>query len=443
MLVDQAVYTSARSARFAGYHLVAVSPGVTSDEARELAAWGPSHDALAGGVEGRSVQFHPLASGRWAIGQTWANGSEYSGRGRRVYTQSLLVDAEVLGCFGGSAWALCQAAQAQGVWQALDPVPPQLPALELQGEAATVDELALAEAVAEVGVEPLSRLVEALLREPQVAVPARVHAPALAVGVLNALPAEVRPAVSFATGLKFAPKRPFRLLLLPAEPGEVRQLQRQFKVPVVDPFDSRRAIAHPWAELLASTLAAGRYFAWARQLGTPRYGLRLEDLGNLARELRGALSAEPLIGIRHGVALSRPLDGVASHRNAAPHLAVPTAPTDRGDLVRPGRDDSPTQVAQRAAASDARPSDAGDERSLVQELLAAALEDDPRARQHLCKLWNEAAAADDPLLVAELRARLVADLVSELHRTREAADSARQRGLAALEIVERLLAPAP
>ena len=45
-LIEQAVFTSAETDQSAGYQLVATSKGISDVNARELAVWGPSHDAM-------------------------------------------------------------------------------------------------------------------------------------------------------------------------------------------------------------------------------------------------------------------------------------------------------------------------------------------------------------------------------------------------------------
>jgi hypothetical protein len=43
--IEQAIYTSAVTKRGAGYQIVAQSPGLHDEDARELAVWCPSHDS--------------------------------------------------------------------------------------------------------------------------------------------------------------------------------------------------------------------------------------------------------------------------------------------------------------------------------------------------------------------------------------------------------------
>src|SRR5690554_4688658 len=98
MLIEQAVFTSARTDRAEGYQLVARSPGVVEEDAREISVWCPSHDSLfEDGADAVSVNFFHLPSGAYCISKSEPAGAEYSGRrGAQVYTQCLVVSPEVL-----------------------------------------------------------------------------------------------------------------------------------------------------------------------------------------------------------------------------------------------------------------------------------------------------------------------------------------------------------
>ncbi len=146
-MIEQAVFTSARTEQARGYQLVAMSSGVQPDDARQLAVWGPSHGSLSDGSEGASsTNFHPLPSGNWCVSRSSAAGPEYSGRGgARVYTQCLIVPPDVLARYGNNPLTLLRAARAGGMLQVHDPVPPTLQPFELSGRAEVVDEGLLAE----------------------------------------------------------------------------------------------------------------------------------------------------------------------------------------------------------------------------------------------------------------------------------------------------------
>src|SRR6186713_3173742 len=79
--IEQAVYTSARTTRGEGYHLVARSPGISDADARAMSTWSPSHDGLLPDVlEKRSINFFLLPSGRFCISRSLVDGEDYSQR---------------------------------------------------------------------------------------------------------------------------------------------------------------------------------------------------------------------------------------------------------------------------------------------------------------------------------------------------------------------------
>ena len=160
-LIEQAVFTSAETDRSAGYQVVATSPGVREADCRELAAWGPSHDALLDSLPSAvSVNFHPLPSGSHCVSRTTPAGWEYSGRGgARVYTQCLIVPPPVLARFANNPFALLRAALAGGALRLYDQVPKRLEPLRLVGRAAALDSALLARLCTSPGPGWLASLV--------------------------------------------------------------------------------------------------------------------------------------------------------------------------------------------------------------------------------------------------------------------------------------------
>lgn len=98
MLVEQAVFTSARTHKVQGYHLVARSPGIDESLARSLTLWCPSHGAIAGPEpDADSLNYHPLENGYFALSRTMFGGPEYSARGGlQVVTRALVLRPDQL-----------------------------------------------------------------------------------------------------------------------------------------------------------------------------------------------------------------------------------------------------------------------------------------------------------------------------------------------------------
>ena len=107
-VVQQAIFTSAKTDRSAGYQILAASPGIIGFDRRELAVWGPSHDSLLdSGPQAVSVNFFPFPSGSFCISRTTPAGWEYSGRGgHRISTHCLIVSPEALRQFANHPFLL-------------------------------------------------------------------------------------------------------------------------------------------------------------------------------------------------------------------------------------------------------------------------------------------------------------------------------------------------
>ena len=103
MLVEQAIFTSARTERLDGYQVVAASRGVTVEESRSLAQWCPAHDSLIEPSSATSsVNFHPLVD-RFCVSRTSLAGAEYSGRGGgRVLTHCFILAPDLLRKFSNN-----------------------------------------------------------------------------------------------------------------------------------------------------------------------------------------------------------------------------------------------------------------------------------------------------------------------------------------------------
>jgi len=297
VLIEQAIFTSAESDHAVGYHLVARSPGLDEADARELSVWGPSHDSLepSSSSMAASVNFFRLPSGNYAVSKTQLAGAEYSGRGLRTYTNCLVVPPRVLGRFANNPFALLRAAWAKGLLKICDAVPSQLVPFQLAGRAAPVDEGLIGQLVEQCGPRTIGRLLEAVL-EPKPVVLIGVRRPeATVAGLLNLLPLSCRGELSFSTGLKYSPRRPFQLLIASEESAELRRLYRQQLVAVVDvspqsPSSSGHT-ASGWGGYVADAIEHDAVPMVVEQLLERQEGLHLANLNDLGEHLRREVRA--------------------------------------------------------------------------------------------------------------------------------------------------------
>jgi hypothetical protein len=235
MRIPQAIFTSLRGPKMAGYQLAAVSEGIDDDMARELNVWGPAHDSLIEETaEEPSVNFHPLGEDNFCLSLTRPAGAEYSGRrGPRVYTQMFILSREALAQFDNNPWLILRATLAAGRAGVYDELPARLRTLPLVGRAGEADS-AIQQYLDQVGEESLADLTKAVLKKPQVGL-ATLHSPRLVVSALfHLLSPQDRLKVSFTTGLRHSPRRPFRLFAFPREAVIHRQFDRLQGVTVME-----------------------------------------------------------------------------------------------------------------------------------------------------------------------------------------------------------------
>ncbi|MDR3632956.1 MAG: hypothetical protein P4L84_03915 [Isosphaeraceae bacterium] len=216
MWAEQAIFTSLSRQGRSGYHVVARSPGVTDAEASSLATWSPSHGALLVDELNRtSVNFHPLASGRYALSRTCQGAPEYSGRGgRQVYTHALIVDPNTLKKAGNNPFAIYHDALALGYFLHRAEPDTQLKCVPLSFTHPRLDPAACADRARELGLPDLETTKAQLVAGRSVALPHAGDRIALAECLLGQLPADMLGALSFSTSLQPSAVRPFRLLLV-------------------------------------------------------------------------------------------------------------------------------------------------------------------------------------------------------------------------------------
>ncbi len=294
-LIEQAVFTSAETARTAGYQVVAASPGIAEADLRELAVWGPSHGSLLDpSPHATSLNFHPLPSGAFCVSRTVPAGSEYSARGGpRIYTQCLVVPPRVLQRFANNPFALLRAATAAGLIRLYPTVPPRLEAFRLSGGAATLDTALLSGLASHLSPTWIATLVQAALHQERLALVGGTLAEQVIAGLLNCFPPSWRTRLWFSTGLKPCSLRPFRVFALGNDAQEQRRVQRTAGTLVLNLAHappSQWAPTDPWPRLIYHVLENRQTSLFAERLAHTEAVETPEHLSRLAYALMGELS---------------------------------------------------------------------------------------------------------------------------------------------------------
>jgi hypothetical protein len=295
MTIDQAIFTSARTARGDGYQLVGRSEGVSDEEAHELTAWGPSHDSLFDqGPSAVSYNAWMLPSGRLCASRTVSSGAEFSQRGGlRIYTQFLLATPDIVERFAGNPFAILKAALADGKLEILERVPTDLPQFTLAGRASIVDRTAVDRLRSRLGPLGLAAAMEVALSGHSIALTGSLSPYLVYSAIINCLPPECRTEFPFTTGLRFSVRRKLRLFVAPSDDAERRQVLRASRCDLLDTNDAALAavkIEHGWSALLRSALAAERPLDLTVLFSQPRPGLTGAGLDQLGNELAADLA---------------------------------------------------------------------------------------------------------------------------------------------------------
>lgn len=286
--VEQAIFTSVETDRETGYRVVASSAGVCEVDARELAVWEPSHDSMLDrGPDSESINFHPLPSGAYCISRTTSAGGDHGGR-QRAFTHCLIVPTEVLARFANHPLALARAMSQHKLWQSPNGPCPSLKPFALPGGATPVDQALLSQLAFDPGAHKMATLVQAVRDAVCLAIAGTRNPVPLIAGLFSCLPAECRLEFSFSTGLKFSPRRPFRLVALSDDPAEQLWVANYPNVTVLELEKVEPSISAPrdgWTRLVDRALTLEHIPFLAAQISKRRFDLSLNDLPALGLQL--------------------------------------------------------------------------------------------------------------------------------------------------------------
>jgi hypothetical protein len=301
--VEQAVFTALETDRTAGYRVVARSEGIRDADAGELASWGPTHDSmLEFGPDAESFNFHPLPSGAFCVSRTTSMGWSRSSGKQNVSTHCLIVPPETLAHFGNNPFTLLQAAEAAGVWQSAELHGATLESITLPGNAAAGDQALLGQLAVDPGPSNIAALVQTARDAMFLAVSGTPSPMQLIAGLFSCLPPECRPTFSFSTGLKFSPRRPFRIVALSGDEAERQWIAHYPNVTVLQLCRGQSPETAPldgWAQLIERTLATGQLAFLAAQVSRRRSQLTLDDLPALGLQLLEELDTTAISDQQH------------------------------------------------------------------------------------------------------------------------------------------------
>ncbi len=208
MELEQALFTSTRSQKLSGYHVVARSAGVDETLAQALCRWCPSHDAMLSRKSNAfSINFFPLDEDRFGISRTVLGGPEYSGRGGlQTVTMVLIATRSQLAGYANDPISLLETARTCGYLSFVRSQP-------FHERAVLPDRYALLPRLkGRLSREAfVSDSTKSLLADKSITLVDAPIARRAVQSVLHAMPMEKRLEISFTTGLKPSSQRPFRI----------------------------------------------------------------------------------------------------------------------------------------------------------------------------------------------------------------------------------------
>ncbi len=249
MFVEWAVFTSLRTGHNEGYQLAAASSDVTEADRRELARWGPGHDALYRFAAARgAVSCHRLQGGCYCLGRTRGAGTEYSRRGGvNLYTWFFLIPEPVAERFAYHPFRMMQALTAAGYIRPVSSNTKHLEPISLVGRASLIDVDNLRRVSRHCGALHLATLLNAVLVADRVGIVTDLHPARLVGALLDLLPPPRRAVFSLTTGLRVSSHRPYQIHVLPNDTAEQRAATRRLPMACVSLMTDPRGDFAPQA----------------------------------------------------------------------------------------------------------------------------------------------------------------------------------------------------
>jgi hypothetical protein len=439
VLIEQAVFTSAKTDRAQGYQLLSRSPNLTEADAREISLWAPSHGSLLEQANScGSSNFFTLASGSFCVSRTTKAGAEYSGRGETIYTQFLVVPPEVMSRFANNPFAILRAAAASGALCVLETVPETLEPLQLGGRAPVVDLGLMAQLARDPGPAAMATLVQSALACDHVAIFSHTACEHLIAGLFNALPVECRTAFSFSTGLVHSPSRPVRLSALPADESGWRAVARQgITLLQLDGCDATEVHWKGWAAWIANILAAGKLSVLAAELEHARPGLTCAGLDDLSEEIQ--TQSQP--------AAAKASPATTPTRPTTKPKAPCSETRQRADQAHPAHQTSAiaAHYPSRAEELDAlaanlakQPMEILELLERIDDLVFGAIAGDARALAELEVLWPLTVSELEPAIAEQSREQYLRCALSICADLDESEGRRPERAVAALDVLRVL-----
>jgi hypothetical protein len=199
---------------------------------------------------------------------------------------------------------------------------------------ASAEPALLQQLAADLGPKKVAALVQQARNAVCLAVAGAPRPMVLIAGLLSCLPPECRLEFSFSTGLKFSPRRPFRVVAISDDPAERLWVASYPNVTMLDlgqDATPESTSVDGWSQFIERTLAGNHIPLLAAEIAKRRPDLTLEDLPALGLQLLESLDSAQCCGdsaIAEATEEAQAMAGGsahAAHRRFAKSRAASTA----------------------------------------------------------------------------------------------------------------------
>ncbi len=255
ILVDQAIFTSARGPTAEGYRIVAATPTITPAERAEITRRSPSHGNLHDDRSSdAALSAYPIESGRYCVAISRPAGVEHSGRGGQcVRTHIAILDDAAYRAFACNPATVHAAIRRADDAHGTMPLRPILDSLRLE----VPPRLALT-IPGDVGIDWLLSLTADLLEGERLIVAGLREELATLNALAYALPLAVRRELSVSCGLRYAAARRLQLSFVTRDGDDLQRAVRGQSLqyhdiattpqPKTAPYDSWLRLLRRWFE---------------------------------------------------------------------------------------------------------------------------------------------------------------------------------------------------
>ncbi|MDO4630043.1 MAG: hypothetical protein Q4C70_12750 [Planctomycetia bacterium] len=273
---------------------LAISRGIERMDLAEIRNWSAgSDDLISSAPLACSWNFHPLPSGKFCLSRTSRLALLFpKENSHQVFTHGILIPPEFLKDYANNAISLCHHLEKLGLWRAglevmrqlwdgetggrthSEPISnaeimPVLRTLTMDGGAEAVRLETLNAFARTTGIRRFSAILDQILGNFTTVLTGNAVPEMMMEALLDVLPVGCRTDFSFSTGLKFSPKRLFRVVFVGNSASEQDNVRYRYNLPMISTTsvsllqdELLPSLKNRWAMFIATLFEQNLEHAW-------------------------------------------------------------------------------------------------------------------------------------------------------------------------------------